>query len=726
VVNVKNDKVVELFEKCYTQARSQWSNIHRDFKNDKKFIQLGEQLTQEEKTKLKGRPMFVINKLMQYVKKVTNEMRQTAISCKVRPVDNGADIEKAKVRQGVIRAIERQCNANYAYQYAGEEAVTGGIGAFRINTDYISDKSFDQTIKVQRILDASTVFYGPAKEPDFSDAEWCIIQESGEGFSKTSSDYERMASPETNEGIWGSGEVPYEYEFWYCHKTKDTLYRLKAGRSVFKSQLSPDASDDIFVMRDGKRLERETYKKHWMCYKLKANQVKDSKEWMGKFCPIVITIGREVWVEGKRTYLSLCRYSKDSQKLYNYARQEMARRIGLAPKATWLVPIESIPSKFMNLWQTAHEKTVGMLPWTSQGKDGQQLPSPSIPQVQNVDPALVNEVQFSDGELKDTTGIHEASLGTGGDSQSGIALRQKQREGDVSTYDFQDNLAISVRHGCRIINDLIPKIIDTPRQVRMVGEDEEESVITVNQENTDPKTGKSKRDYYFSEEEEYDIMADVGPSYATKRLENSDALLELMRISPAAAQGLPHLYVKQLDFNYADEASKILKNLLPPGVVENDEEEGQQMPPEAIQAIEQAKMMQEQLQQVMQEMEQLKQDKEIEYEKLELSRQESVAKALQENEKIQIDKYDSETRRMQVEKQAEDDLNQSKEDVDNKYQEDIKQIIEQFNQKIEESKPKEEPKQQLPDIHVNVSVPKGGAKTITAPGGQVYEVKEGE
>ncbi len=678
---MKDDEIIDCFEKCLEIGRTEWSDIHRAFNDDKKFIQLGEQLTPTEQKKLKGRPLFVVNKLIQYVKQVTNEMRQTNIACQVSPVDNGADVPKAKIRKSVIRAIERVSNATYAYQYAGEEAVTGGMGAFRIITQYVSDKSFDQTIAVRRILDASTVYAGPCIEPDYSDATWFIIEQKRDKFKRNTPEFDNMYVSTTDKNLWGTSEKPYEFEFWYREETPDTLYRLNIGRSVFKSQVKADAPDDIFVMKDGVRLERKTTRKQWCCYKLNAKLVIKKDEWMGKYAPIVIVNGREVFSEGKRTLLSLCRYSKDSQRMYNYARQEMSRRIGLSAKATWLIAVEAIPEKFRSLWERAHELTVGSLPWVSQGKDGKLLPVPSIPQMQPIDPALVQETINSDRELKDTTGIHEASLGAKGNETSGVAINARKREGDTSTYDFQDNLAIAVQHGCRIINDLIPKIIDTPRQIRMVGEDESEEVIQANQDFID-ESGEVSKDYYFSDEEEYDIAVSVGPSYATMRLENSEALRELMRVSEPAAMTLPDLYVKSLDFDYADEAAdrlkRYLEKTLPPGVIVEEGSENKEMPPEVMQAMEQNKQLQEQMAMMMKEVEQLKSDKEAEFAKIDLQKQEAMAKNDVELHKLEIDQFDADTKRLEVERKITEDIASFKLELENSFQEKLDAVVERF------------------------------------------------
>jgi stress response protein YsnF len=635
------------FGKCYPDGKKRWGNIHKDYLDDKRFIQLGEQDAENE-DKNSGRARVRINKMIQFVKQVTNEMRQTNIGIKVVPVDSGADVKRAKVRQGVIRGIERQCNAPFSYQYAGEEQVTGGLGAFRIYTKYISDKSFDQTVALMRILDASTVYYGPATEPDVSDAEWCIVRGNGKEIHNGEAGYDFIKSKPENSSTWGTPENPNEFEFWCLEKTKDKLYQFTNGKSVFASKIKSDANPELFVQKNGKRLERETVRRQWYCYKIKAGDVVECTEWPGKWCPIVLVLGREVWVDGERRLLSLCRYSKDAQRMYNYARSASAERLGMAPKAPWVAAIESIPEKFLSAWQNVHRKAVGLLPYRAYDDQNRPLPPPVHPQPLGVDPALTQETLTASDELKATTGIHDASLGQRGNETSGVAIRARQREGDVSTYDFQDNLTIAVRHAGRIVNDLVPKVIDTKRQVRMVGEDEQETVIMVNADSDEAERLYGAKDaYYLSEEEEYDIAVEVGASYATKRMENSENILELMRVSPIAAQALPNKYVRSLDFDDAEAAAEQIERLMEkttPGVVEKKEGQEPPMPPQAIQAIQQAEQLQAALSEVTQKLQSLETDKSIESAKLRIE----DAKLRLEAEKLEIMRYDSQTKRMDV------------------------------------------------------------------------------
>src|SRR5688500_6818393 len=73
--------------------------------------------------------------------------------------------------------------------------------------------------------------------------------------------------------------------------------------------------------------------------------------------------------------------------------------------------------------------------------------------------------------MKSFIGIYDASLGARSNETSGRAIMARQREGDVSTFHFIDNLSRAIRHGGRILLDLIPTVYTTERMIRILGED---------------------------------------------------------------------------------------------------------------------------------------------------------------------------------------------------------------------------------------------------------------
>src|SRR3990167_6358446 len=98
-----------------------------------------------------ARPCLTIDKINQYIVQVVNDMRQNRPAVRARPVDEQADVETAKIFQGLIRHIEDSSDASVAYETAGESAVKIGMGYFRILTRKIGPDTDEQEIYVVRI-----------------------------------------------------------------------------------------------------------------------------------------------------------------------------------------------------------------------------------------------------------------------------------------------------------------------------------------------------------------------------------------------------------------------------------------------------------------------------------------------------------------------------------------------------------------------------------------------
>jgi hypothetical protein len=180
-------------------------------------------------------------------------------------------------------------------------------------------------------------------------------------------------------------------------------------------------------------------------------------------------------------------------------------------------------------------------------------------------------------DIKSTTGQYNASLGMGSNERSGKAILARQREGDVGTYHYGDNLTRAVRHVARQLVDLIPKIYDTQRIARIIGEDGETKMVKINPEQQEPV--KEIRDMnnpdvviekiYNPGVGKYDVVATTGPGYATKRQEALEAMAQLLQGNPQLWQVAGDLFVKNMDWPGAQEMSKRFAKTIDPKLMED-------------------------------------------------------------------------------------------------------------------------------------------------------------
>lgn len=250
--------------------------------------------------------------------------------------------------------------------------------------------------------------------------------------------------------------------------------------------------------------------------------------------------------------------------------------------------------------------------------------------------------------MKSIMGIFDASLGARSNETSGRAILARQREGDVSTFNFIDNLSRAIRHAGRIIVDLIPKVYSTKRIIRVINDDGSNDSVPINQPFQAPPAKPEDGDNELKEQMEgitklydlttgkYDVTCVAGPSFTTQREEAANQMMEFVRAFPQSAQFIGDLIATNLDWPGADDIAKRLKLMLPPQMqaqnpqLEQLQQQMQQMDGQAKQAISQ---LQQQMQQKDMQLKSMQQDKQL------------------EAQKLQIDQFNAETNRMKAVKE---------------------------------------------------------------------------
>ena len=364
-----------------------------------------------------------------------------------------------------------------------------------------------------------------------------------------------------------------------------------------------------------------------------GSEIIETNDWAGKWIPIVPVFGDEVFSGGKRTLKSLIRDAKDAQQNFNYWRSGATEAVALGPKTPFIGPVGAFDSS-AEKWATANVKNHPYIEYDG-GIPPQRQPFVGVPA------GMLQEAMNASDDMKAIIGIYDASLGARSNETSGKAIMARQREGDVSTFHFIDNLAKSIAHTGRILVDLIPKIYDTERVIRVIGADGESKNVPLKQQ-TEHKGVQRIFDLGVGK---YDVAVDTGPSFTTQREEAATQMIELIRGYPNAAPIIGDLLAKNLNWPDADEIAKRLKAMLPPQIQQLESEEG--LPPEAMQKI-------QALQQQMQQMGQQMQQGMTEFQKVIKELEAVKADKSIETRKVEIDAYNAETNRMKLQLQTAD------------------------------------------------------------------------
>ena len=637
---MSDDKLIEEARKRFARCVEAESANRKNWIDDVDFY-AGKQWPDEVKRgrEMDNRPCLMVNRLPLFVRQVTNDQRQNRPSIKVAPVDDTADVETAEIMQGLIRHIERNSNADQAYDNAFFYAVVGGYGYFRIVTDYTDSESFEQDIFIRRIPNPNSVYFDPdAQEPDGSDANFCFVTdemsredaEREHGKDCCGDDWEGAQGDQNG---WVTKDTIRIAEYYYA-ETKKVKIHLHADGSV-----SEEASKDtMFPDVDSRDVQKRIIK--WA--KIVGSKIVDSTELPGTFIPVIPVYGDEIIVDGKRELISLIRFAKDPQRMLNYWRSTETELVALQPKSPFVIA-EGQVEGYETEWAQANTKNFAYLTYKPVDINGNPVSPPQRQGFASPPSGVLQGALNAEQDLKSVTGIYDASLGAKSNETSGRAILARQKEGDVSTFHFIDNMTRAIRQAGRVLVQYIPKIYDTPRVIRILGEDGSEEMAEVNKPVIEKgQNGEPIERIYDLRMGKYDVDCKAGPSYTTQRQEAAASMQAILQAAPQLMQVAGDLLVKNLDWPGADELAERLKKTIPP---ELQDEEEQQIPPQVQQAM-------QQMEQAIQQREQMIQQLMQELQSLKAQEGNDQAKVAIDAKKVEIDAYKAETDRLKVELEA--------------------------------------------------------------------------
>jgi hypothetical protein len=324
-------------------------------------------------------------------------------------------------------------------------------------------------------------------------------------------------------------------------------------------------------------------------------------EWAGHMFPFVMIYGEHKVIDGKFKWSGLHRHAKSGQQSYNISRTAIDETIALAPQSKfWATPAQA--KGHDTFWAEAHKKN---FPFQLYNPDPAAPGAPVHKPGADVPAALIQQSAIAAQDIRDTSGLHEASFGEESGEKSGIALQRKQNQAQIVTYNFPDNIAKGIRRTWEIFVDLIPEIYDAERELRILGSDGAEDYVKVNQMVQGPD-GQAIRINDMSVGK-YDVTITVGPSFSTMRQEAAEVYGDIATRSPELMQVAGDLIFKAMDLPYSEDIAERWRAILPPQI-QQQLSEGKEIPPEAQAVMAQAQQAMQAVQQQTQLVQQAAQE----------------------------------------------------------------------------------------------------------------------
>lgn len=587
-----------------------------------------------------GLPCLTIDSLGPQVAQVIGDWRVNKVAIKVLPKESG-DVDVASIRSDLIHNIEVQSRAPRVYTAAFTDQVVCGIGAMKICLDYTDDDVFEQDIVIKRVPDPLSVTWDRmSTDPTGKDAVRCFLEDAlprkvyeerwpDKPISELSTNYSDGHNYARTDD-WHNNDTVRVAEYWRMITRKRTIALLddgtRDGKVIDITDKEPTVVTDMMTGQpvelydgmpvvpraDGTPYKREVDKRYAQMHLITAQDILEGPyELPINRLPIIKVTGNEIRIGQKALRWGLIRPAKDAQRLKNFWRSVEAEQLGYQVNQPWIAADDAVEG-YEKDYEQQHLTKTRLLKYKAGTQEPRRV-EPPRPQA-----ALITAAQQNAQDIKDSTGIHNAMLGIQSNETSGRAIMARQREGDISTYLYPDNMNESVLELGSVANQLIDIAYDAPRTVRIVGEDEEPKLKRINDPNdpdaVDLTAGK------------YDVVISTGPSYTTRRQEAFDMISQVVQSDPTLMRVFGDLLFKAMDAPMSEELAARMRKTIPPELLAEDDEEPA-IPPQ----------LQQQMQEMMQAIEMLKGENDN------LKEDRSM-----EQRKLDIDAYGKETDRIKA------------------------------------------------------------------------------
>lgn len=545
------------------------------------------------------RPCLTINKTQQHNLQIINDGKQNKPGVNIRPVGDEASFEAAQVFQEVVRHIEYISSAENVYDNAAVFQVSAGWGYWRVSVEKING-SFDKEIYIRRIKDPRAVYLDPnINEVDGSDAWFGFIFDdmSKDLYEAQYPKFKDVGNASFNQHSYGwiqrdiirvaeyfrKTQEPDKLVYFILPETQEEIGPIKYSELPKEAK---EAFNDIKARENNLEEEDRTYREQdelserIEVFKIAGDRIIDRKPWLGKYIPIVRLVGTETVIDSIWDCKGHTRALLDPQRIYNVNSSANVEFGALQTKSPLTASPQAIEG-FEDLYSRANIDNLPVLPFNEYDDEGRKLSPPQRIQAPVSSPAYVQQMEIAQNEMMMVSGQYQAQMGENENAKSGVAINARQRQGDRATYHFIDNQAIAIRFTGKILIDLIPKIYDTKRVMRIEAKDNTIMNVTI-----DPKAEKPFQKIEGEQGQQpandnnqqiidiifnpnvgiYDVQSDTGPSFATRRQEAFNALTQIAAQNKEFMGIAGDILWKVADFPEAQVLSQRWRKIIPPNI----------------------------------------------------------------------------------------------------------------------------------------------------------------
>jgi len=563
------------------------------------------------------------NKLATLINTLLGEQQQNTPQIQVLPLSN-CDAETAAIRETIVKDTMLSTDAKSVYQIAAKQAFVGGFGAFLVDTGYMHDRSFDQSIMYRSFKDATRCYWDlGAEHPNKIDGMRCgyltrmtrlkfrsiygkdiedkIKKDSG----PLNQNQEEIALSTENQ----SSENPFSWSDEngitliddYVRKyKKDTLYKLSNGREVNQEELDElieisqeisaqmrmmqtmemeqgipnaaeiplemDMEEDVqIIYDDGEpvRIENSKSIKYSSIVhrRLAGQYILEEEEFPAEDLPLIFMDQNSYYDKnGKQICRPFIIDAVDAQRYLNYLGTQSAYLLKISRWDQFIGSKKNVQSLDTQQAWKDPSTVKGLLTYD-------ESPSGAKPeQVRppELSPALMQQYQRAIEDMYTSTGLYPTRMGQGGNEISGAAIDARTRQGSYSTYVAFNSVNSAITAGGTVVNQMIPRVYDTERVINLMMPDKGRQNIKIN-ERMDEYSEKIKNDVTKGS---FQVILQAGPSYEGQKSQALESLGILLQSNPQLFNLVADLYAENLPLANTIELRNRLKTIVPPAILE--------------------------------------------------------------------------------------------------------------------------------------------------------------
>ena len=540
----------------FTDFRNAWQSVRDEAAADMRCISVEGPWTSEDRQSREdaGRPCIHLDKINPALDKYAGNLRKNKRAIKAMPKGDGANDQDAARRSSLIMGIEDASNApTSVYIPCAESTAQRSYGFSVIRCEYQDFESFDQQIRIKLLANPDSVLISPY----YKEQSACDIEEAFLIDTILKKDFKRKY-PDAKETEF-SGEILTEVgvsdwvknnylqiaEFWKIHYDRSKLLLVQGpdGMPVIFTEDEWKQAKESGVRGEVKR-ERTIEKPRVVQYMTNGLEILDEVPWAGSRIPIISCLGPERWTteggQAKRQLLSMVRFARDPQMLYDFLASGECEEAGQIPKSPFVGAkgqFESDKEAWTEITKIPHAY-VEYDPITD--ATGQNvLPPPSRPQFQANFQQW--EVAKDSAERSILSTLGNATLPAEAqrrNQKSGVAIERIDDIESLGSFHFVDRYENGYLHNMGWqINELITDIYDTQREMPITQPDGKRKMLALVGNTSHPLNDQGAYEVQGLPEEHLhtgkgdfdDVTIATGPSERSEREEQSDFVDQLIQ-----------------------------------------------------------------------------------------------------------------------------------------------------------------------------------------------------